>query len=60
MHTLLQLYLASLSHSSCKGRKECLLIFCTAEGIRNTDAGKDSGFIDIKSIIVIFENFKCR
>ena len=37
-----------------KGRKASLLILCTFVGIRNTNAGIDPSFVDIKSATVIF------
>ena len=41
-----------------EGREAGLFVFCTVMGIRNADAGKDPGFVDIKATAIMFENFK--
>ena len=42
----------------CKGREAGLLIFGTSQGISNSNAGKDPGFVDIEATAIIFENFE--
>lgn len=51
---------AQLTQSFCKGRKAGLLIFSTAIGIRNTDAGIEPCFVDIKTATVFTNDFKSQ
>ncbi len=41
-----------------KGRKAGLLILCAFDGISNTNAGINPGFVDIKPTAIIFLDFK--
>ena len=64
IQTLVQEYLASQAVNSLrpfgKGRKVELLIFSMSIGIGNTDAGIDSGSVDVKATTVVTKDFKHR